>query len=228
MIRTEAHSKIIIWKFALLYICKMMNKFIIFLFLICVVKTVNAQIRDETTAMHKFMQVNADSTIILQYTGAWINAPVFYLLSKKGDTLTCYLYKDTRKYSSINQVPRKIAMTMSLRTMNDIYKAPVDINRFFNINDIQPDSLLKFWNKVSELKPWLIKDDSIDGSGCPVGKKGESYTIDDGGGILVHLVTKAQIKSLNFYDPGEFEKLCSGRKGRQSILKLAALFRKYF
>ncbi|WP_316844427.1 hypothetical protein [Pedobacter psychrodurus] len=205
-----------------------MNKFIILLLLITAFITSHAQKRDESTAMHKFMQANADSTIIVQYTGAWADSPVFYLLSKKGDTLTCYLYKDTRRYSSINKVPRKIAMAMSSRTMMDIYKTPVDINRFFNIKDIQPDSLLKFWDEVSALKPWLIKDDAIEGAGCPVGKKGEVYSIDDGGGILVHLVTKEQIKPLNFYDPDGFEKLCPGRKGRQSIIKFTALFRRYF
>ena len=206
----------------------MMNKLIIILFLISACTASNAQIKDESTAMHKFMQINADSTIILQYTGGWIDAPVFCLLSKKEDTLTCYLYKDVRKYTSINKVPRKIAMAMSSRTMMDIYKTPVDINRFFNIKDIRPDSLLKFWDEISALKPWLIKDDVSDGVGCPVGKKGEFYSINDGGGILVHLVTKERIKPLNFYDPVGFEKICPGRKDRQSIIKFIALFQKYF
>ena len=189
-----------------------MKKLIICLFVAGCFHLVNAQVvRDETTAMHRFMQANADSTIVVQYTGGWIDPPMFYLLSKKEDTVTCYLYKDDRKYTSINAVPRKIGVAMSSRTWYDIYKTPVDINRFFNVYEIQPDSLIAFWNKVSALKPWEIKDDSIEGKGCPIAKN-RSITIDDGAGICVHLITRDNIKTLTFYEPDSFERYCPGRK----------------
>ncbi|TCD08511.1 hypothetical protein EZ449_11750 [Pedobacter frigidisoli] len=205
-----------------------MKKNIFLFFFIIAVQLAYAQVRDESTALYKFMQVNADSTIIVQYTGGWIDPPNLYLLSKKGDTLTCYMYKDVRKYSSINKVPRRIAATISSRLMMEIYKTPIDVNQFFNVFDIKPDTLIKFWREVSALKPWDIKDDSVDGGGCPLNKNVNSISIEDGLGIWVHLITKNNIKSLVFYEPDSFEKYCPGRKGRQSIIKFTKLFHSYF
>jgi hypothetical protein len=51
--------------------------------------------------------------------------------------------------------------------------------------------------------------------------------IYDGGGLNLYLITSTEIKLLYFYAPGFYEKYCKGRIGRQSVLKIEALFREY-
>lgn len=182
----------------------------------------------EDSIIAKHMQNNADTTIIVQYPNVWSTKPQIFLLSKYRDTIAAYLYADLRKINFNKKIPRKIALTIYSKTLYDFQKAPIEINQYFNVKDIEPDSLIKFWSEVAKLKLWSVKDDAVEGRGCPIDRKQGFLEIDDAGGTYVLLITKSVIKPLNFYAPEEYETFCPGRKGRRTILKLADIFRKNF
>jgi len=79
---------------------------------------------------------------------------------------------------------------------------------------------------IKQEKPWLLVDDEIKGTGCPIDSK-STPVIYDGGGINLYLITKSEIKLLYFYAPGYYEKYCKGRQGRKSVLKIQSLIRKH-
>lgn len=187
----------------------------------------NAQTQLDDSEIARMMQKLADTTIIIQYPSVWNQGPLLRFLSKKGDTINAYAY-ERPKYRKINiKIPRSIARTILTKDYSDYASEPVALNRYFIIRDINQDTLQKMWNDVAKLRLWRIKDDAIEGSGCPVIKK--SYMeIYDGGGIYILLISKTDIKPLNFYAPDEFEKFCPGRKGRQNAIKLSSLVYKIF
>lgn len=184
------------------------------------------------TAMHTFMQLNADTTFILEFKTNWHSfGPEYYLLSKKGDTISCYTYKDLRKPIR-TLMPERISWAILIKNTNNIASVPVDINIHFNPFEIQRDSVLKFWKDVLTLSPFIIKDDLIDGEGCPPIKNIDGTTqkinVYDGGDVKIYLITKDKIKELSFYAPESYEKICPGREGRIVTLKIMKLFKERF
>ena len=81
------------------------------------------------------------------------------------------------------------------------------------------------WQNVLAHNPWKIKDDKVEGSGCPIGKGIRNLEISDGNGYNLALITKNEIKKLYFYEPGTYEQHCPGRDGRKAIIKIWALLR---
>lgn len=191
-----------------------------------------AQINKLITPMHKFMQANADSTIVLEFTTNWIHYPQYFLLSKKGDTLTCYVYKsNTKLNSSLSPAPKKIRQQI-IKNNSKIFSEPVDINLYFNIYKMTSVQVKAFWDEVAALKPWTLKDDSTEGKGCPAAPHKnteiEDPVIYDGGGIRLSLITNTGIRFLEFYAPDYYEKNCPGRPGRIAINHISKLFQSNF
>lgn len=203
----------------------LITKTIIFCCLFLKIGLCSAQSNNAITPMHLFLQKNADSTVIFQYDVALFEPPIYKVLSKKGDTISIYEYKSL--YRIDIAMPKNIRDTLyRINKYMDSYK--VDINNFFRPKHISSQNSAKFWKHIRDLKPWQINDDSKDGEGCPIQKDGIDRDIYDGGGIFVYLITKGEIKQLYFYAPSYYEKLCPGRDGRKSILKLEKLFLAYF
>lgn len=209
----------------------MTKKALLFIFLfVSMSKFLAAQQNKQITAMHKFMQANADSTLVLEFTSNWYHAPAYYLLSKKGDTITCYTYKELKSPKAFKFLaPKKITKAIYEKNIYNIYNAPVDINIYFNPFEVEQGQVIKFWKDIMSLHPWGLNDDSIDGEGCPVVKRNDGVVelndIYDGGGIKLYLITKDKIKVLDFYAPDFYVKICPGRKGRTNVLKLSELFK---
>ncbi|KQM75231.1 hypothetical protein ASE74_20645 [Pedobacter sp. Leaf216] len=173
------------------------------------------------------MQKLSDTTVIIQYPSIWSHAPFLLFLSKTGDTITAYEYKRPEVRKVNGKVPSAIRSVMYYKDLTEYMNEPVSINRYFVEKDISLDTLRNLWNDILRLKLWYMKDDAIEGSGCPT-IKGSNLTIHDAGGIYILLISKAEIKPLNFYAPNEFEKFCPGRKGRQTAIKLSGLIGKAF
>lgn len=180
------------------------------------------------TPMHEFLKANMDSTIILQFNSNWIHSPEYFILSKKGDTLTAFKYQTLPAYDNRIVMPKSVASKLRKNRITQIFSTPIDINQYFNPQFIDPDSIRKLWNNLSSLHPWQMKDDAKDGLGCPLEKGKDPIQIYDGGGITLFLITKDDIKKLSFYAPGFYEKECPGRKGRQDILKIEQYFLTHF
>lgn len=190
----------------------------------------NAQNYFGITPMHKFLQKYADSTIVLQYTGGF-TVPEYKILSKKGDTISTYIYKSEFKFDkAIREYPQVFRDSILKNNGLTIFFTPIDINRYFNFYYLNKDSLMSFWSASSQLKLWQINDDKVDGEGCKVkvGKDGIWNSVDDGGDTYLFLITKDEIKQLHFYAPDYYDSRCPGRKGRQTVLKLGDVFSEHF
>ncbi len=179
------------------------------------------------TPMHSFLQKNADTTIVFSYTYGFVNPPKFFILSKKSDTITLYKYDSVFK-NGLSKIPKKISD--SLYKLNRPWESfDVGINRFFTSVNINPESALEFWSKISDEKPFNLKDDSTIGEGCPNTNAEYIKNIYDGGGVEIYLITKSNIKNLYYYAPEYYEKrICPGREDRKAILKIEELFLTYF
>lgn len=205
---------------------------LLFIMLNFMINTSSAQIKENktirVTPMHEFLKKNADTTFILKYESNWLHAPEYFIISKKGDTISSYTYRSGPKIDKRITLPRNIAYKLHQRNSLDIVHTPVDINFYFNPKYLHQDTLMQFWTSIMKLSPWKITDDSVDGEGCPL-INGNKKHISDGGGIMLDLITKNGIKNLYFYAPDFFEKEgCPGRPGRKSILGISKLFSTYF
>ena len=201
-------------------------RIIIYLFIFCLISlSSKAQNNIGITPLHKFFQKHADTTYIKTSSSQF--DPEYQILSKVGDTISAYTYKSNTKLSSkLKEIPRVFREAFLNKNGNLIHLTPVEINVFFQPKYLSTDSLKQLWIKTSELNMWDVKDDKIDGEGCDV--KQNSFAISDGGQIYLYLITKGSIKELFFYSPDYYNEKCPGRKGREAILELNALFNAYF
>jgi len=181
---------------------------------------------DGVTPMHEFLQENTDSTIAFHINANQAHIPEWFILSKKGDTLTAYHYRSFTGYDQRVILPHAVAIKLKKRLVNMTY-ITVDIKEYFNPIYIEKDTLSRFWQRVGQLKPWQIKDDVVEGIGCPQEKGKPRVEIFDGDGITLHLMTKDSIKKLYFYAPEFYQKQCP-RNGRREMLALQRLFLSYF
>ncbi|WP_214225116.1 hypothetical protein [Pedobacter sp. B4-66] len=189
-----------------------------------------AQIKEEPNALQLFLQANADSTIIFQYAPYTAQLSPYYILSKKSDTITAYTYKALPRLDKRIKLPRSIGLKIRHRNYIAISSAPIDVNIYFEPVYFSSKKLLDFWKNVGKESPWQLADDSADGHAC-VDKDGNrtGNYVYDGGGVYLYLITKNEIKKLDYYAPQFFEKeVCPGRKGRISILKIEQLFDRHF
>lgn len=182
---------------------------------------------EQITPMHLFLQKNADSTIIYKKESSWLEPPVYFMISKKQNTISLYTYKSL--YRNKIKIPTHIRDTINkIKNYSDYSQSyNVSINKFFDAKYINDESAEIFWTSLNQLKPWGINDDKKDGAAC------KEYTADkyvsDLGGISLFLITKTDVKSLYFYRPKFFEeKVCPTRVGRQSILEIERLFLEVF
>jgi len=173
------------------------------------------------------MQKLADTTIIIQFPSVWNDGPALRFLSKKGDTISAYVYLRPKQRKIDSKVPRATLGAVLHDDYMDYSKEPVALNRYFIIREINQDTLKTMWNDIVKLRLWRIKDDAVEGSGCPVTKTMNAF-VEDGGGIYILLISRIAIKPLNFYAPDNFEKFCRGREGRQTAIKLSGMFYKIF
>ena len=73
--------------------------------------------------------------------------------------------------------------------------------------------------------PWQLLDDKAEGRGCPVMENGDRHEVYDGDGYKMMLITKNEIRILDFYAPSFYEKYCPGREGRRAMIKIVKLFK---
>ncbi|WP_222535725.1 hypothetical protein [Pedobacter polysacchareus] len=181
--------------------------------------------------LHQLMQVNADSTLVLEFTNSWFHFPAYYLLSKKDNIISCYTYELTEKPGAFGPTPAKISEAMFKLQMK-ILSEPMDINNFFRSYLGKLEERKQFWNEVSALRPWQLKDDAMEGDRCPAAPHTSAEraapVVYDGGGIQLYLITKSEIKMLDFDAPQFYEENCPGRPGRIAINKIASLFKGHF
>ncbi|MBC8985995.1 hypothetical protein H9X96_09410 [Pedobacter sp. N36a] len=181
--------------------------------------------------LHQFMQANADSTLVLEFTSSWLHFPAYYLLSRKDNIISCYTYELTEKPGAFGPTPAKISEAMFKLQMK-ILSEPMDVNYYFRSYLGRLAERKEFWNQISSLQPWQLKDDAMEGDRCPAAPHTKAErgapVVYDGAGIQLYLITKAEIKILDFDAPQFYEESCPGRPSRIAINKMATLFKAHF
>lgn len=208
-----------------------MKKYKFFLLVILIINfTVTfGQQNLKSSPLYKFLKSNGDSTIILHYQSTWEIPPKYMILSKKGDTISTFTYDIINNTDKRAIMPHNFMYKLFEVGFLKFNKGPASINEFFHPKYISADSLRHLWRSVMSVKPWGIKDDKIDGVGCPISHDSLQRMIRDGSSLILDLITKKEILPLKFYAPDYYEKeICPGRDSRQRVLKIDKLFRSYF
>lgn len=155
--------------------------------------------------IHEFLQQSYDTSFIIHnYNTHELQHPTFKILSKTNGNITLYTYGNDKTFD------------------NNKNAFDVDPSKLLKLKNISVKNGELLWEKVNAINPWDIKDDTIEGEGCP-----DRYVYHQPG-ISLYLITKEKILKLRFYAPQHFQKVCKKRAGRQSIIRLEKLFNHYF
>lgn len=176
--------------------------------------------------LYKYLQDNADSTIVLTYNQDFLHPVRHFIISKKSDIVTLYLYESPYDWKRRTNMPVNVRNFFQKREF-DINRLQIDTNSFFNAKYVKPKKAKILWQKTMKYRPWQISDDTVDGEGCPIiGDR--KYSIFDGVTMKLFLITNNNIKQLRFYAPDFYNEKCPGRSGRLNILKIEQMFKEYF
>jgi len=198
----------------------------------------SAQLSQPADSLILQLQKLSDSTILYEARGNWAGVANYYILSKKSDTVNAFNYRDLATDNQSGIIPGIRKQMLKPDPYKIMFTKPA-INQYFNFHPLPRDQVFKLWKEMLALNPWSIGDDATNGIGCPqeammkkIKKDGKSYIIEytqiyDGGELRIYLITKGNIKVLNYYAPEYYEKFCPGRADRIAALKIQSLFRKH-
>lgn len=168
-----------------------------------------SQHRIDSSNLVKFLQRNADSSIMFYNRIVLLKSyPNYLIISKKGDSLTLYTYAhpgNSKHYDSIYNT------------------VEIDANQYFHTKILSSENRLKFWNDIMRLKPWQLKDDR-DTTYWDSGR----FLVFDGYYLSLLLITKNNIRHLYYSNPDIYEEHRPGNVTRQKILKIEKTFQEVF
>ena len=143
------------------------------------------------TPMHNFLQKYSDSTIILEYNTQSYDPNYYFILTKKGDTVNSFRYLAKMKLEQ-GLMPKDMKIIISMEKFKN-FDAPAAINSYFNVVNLNQDTLKSIWIKAVKLNAWkIIEDNSV--PICNDGKKVPA--IMDCGDLMIHLLLKRKLKHL--------------------------------
>ncbi|RZJ72665.1 MAG: hypothetical protein EOO47_22335, partial [Flavobacterium sp.] len=150
----------------------------------------------------KLLQESTDTSFLIHnYNTHELQFPTFKILSRINSEISLYRYSNDK--------------TTNAKVIDPF---DIDASKLLKLKNISVEDKELLWKKMSAINPWDIKDDNIEGEGCP-----NKYVYHQAG-ISLYLITKGKIKKLSFYAPHYFQRVCKKRAGRQSIIKLEKLF----
>jgi len=153
----------------------------------------------------KQLQLNFDYSITMSFSSSWDVRPNYYILGKKGDSLTAWRYNKQVSGRSRG----------GIKPDTSLHKVEIERPKL--------DSLLGVILKNDLAN---VPNEAKDTYGCGFG--GEKYVIDDAGAIKYILITKQEYRVITFYAPEFFEEKCPGSSARQIVIACAQAFRKTF
>lgn len=176
-----------------------------------------------TTPMHTFFQKYGDSTLILEYNTQGYDPNYYFILTKTGDTINSFRYLAKMKLEQ-GLMPKDMKVIISMEKYKNS-DAPATINSYFNVVNLNQDTLKLIWAKADSSNVWKIKEDNT----IPICADGIKIpTVLHCGYLMMHVITKEKIKTLAFACPWVYEEYCSGNYNRKGAIEVDALFRKYF
>ncbi|SEL40387.1 hypothetical protein [Parapedobacter koreensis] len=110
---------------------------------------------------------------MLKTLNPWFYGKDYLIISKKGDTVSCFSYLiDHKKILEGGELPKDLRDVYWDSTYSAFTKE-VGFNPYLAVRPIAPDSAFRIWGQISKLEPWQINDDQADGDGCPVDSNGK-------------------------------------------------------
>ncbi|MET4081933.1 hypothetical protein ABIB40_001884 [Pedobacter sp. UYP30] len=144
-----------------------------------------AQKPNEIVPLYKFFQENADSTIVLTHDQGSIFEVVDYLIiSKSKGIVTLYRYGSPYSRLAKTKMPTEIRAFFRKRDFK-VSQIKADTNAYFNVRDISLKKAEKLWKRINSFRPWRMKDDSVDGEGCPTKTDKSNAEVFDGGKVFL-------------------------------------------
>jgi hypothetical protein len=153
----------------------------------------------------KQLQLDFDFSVIESFSSSGDIGPNYYILAKKGDSLTAWRYHKTGSGRS----RRNIITDTSLHRVE--------------IESVKLDGLLDIILKNDLAN---VPSEPKDTYGCGFG--GEKHLIYDTDAVNFILITKQEHREITFYAPEFFEEKCPGSVARQAVIACAQAFMKTF
>lgn len=200
-----------------------LNKFLLLLSFLVIFSSNCFSQSKGITPLHTFFQKNADSTIVFEHNTDGYDPNYYLILTKTGDTINAFRYLAKLKYEKV-KMPKMLKLIISLEKYKGI-DVPAAINQYFNVVDLNEDTLKLLWKEADRLNTWKIVEDN-----SPVYCKNEKKVSSPihCGDLMLQLITKDKIKLLNFNCPWVEEERCPGNFNRKGAIGVDALFRKHF
>jgi len=204
------------------------HKFLFLLFVLFNFSSGFGQQHFKSSPLCKFLKSNADSTIVFHHESNWEIPVKYMILCKKSDTISIFTYEVNNNNSKVI-LPHNFSYSLYEVNVLKFNESLPAVNEFLHPRYLSRDNLQHLWKKIVSLKPWNINDDKVDGVGCPIIQGRFRGSISDGLSFVLDLITKKEMLSFEFYAPDYYEmKVCPGRDGRKSILKIDKLFKHSF
>ena len=194
---------------------------VVLLFLFFCLK-IQAQKALDITPLHYYLQANFDTTIILHDYSAWSYASNYSIISIRNGQMNAFTYKAPYTRFNGRAMPRELADKFIKRQVAFDFTAP-DTNAYFIPMFLRNMEEKNIKYSLDSLQLWQVADDKKDGHGC-----NNTCYIFDSTEYVIWLITKNEIKKLDFYDPAYFEACCTGRKGRQADIRFVGLMNTIF
>ena len=172
------------------------------------------------TPLHLFFQKNADSTIIIEYPTASYDPHRYGLLTKTGDTIITFKYDAIQNNLKV-LMPKRLGALISLEKYK-YFGSAADINPYFTIVNLPVDTLRSFWKRKETMDIWKVV---VDNRAPNCEKKYTVSTHPDK--LIIYLITKKEIKLLEYESAFLYEKICPGNFSRKTAVGLYYLFETY-
>lgn len=186
--------------------------------------SLNAQPKkDSVPPLFRFFQHNFDTTIISGISSNWFSTelPRYEIVATQDGKTYFFAYKNPYPNT---RWPKSLSSILSRESLAYISCVP-DTNQYlFPVRLSHEKTTIQIMKCIDSLSMWTIRDDQIDGEGCPECRSG----ISDAGYFNFYLITSSKIKRLRFYAPDYYEKRCKPRDGRQRIRQVINIFNEVF
>lgn len=172
--------------------------------------------------MHTFFQKYADSTIVLEYNTQSYDPNYYFILTKTGDTVNSFRYLAKMKFEQ-GLMPKVLKIIISMEKYKN-FDTPAAFNSYFNLVNLNQDTLKTIWSRATRLNAWKIVEDNS----TLICINNKRVSVTDCGDLMIHLITKEKIKTLVFNCPWADEEYCPGNYNRIGAIAVDKLFRNYF
>lgn len=175
--------------------------------------------REIITPMHTFFQKYADSTVIIEYPTNSYAPLVYKIVTNTGDTVNAFEYNAIQKLETAI-MPTRLRSHMLMEKYK-YFGGAASVNPYFNLVNLPVDTLKVIWNKIDSLRLWTLTVDN------EVPKCRNIPFSPHPDQIIIHLITKKEIKTLSFSNALLFEEYCPGNMNRRPVVELYNFFSRY-